>query len=103
MSGIKQQEHRQQLLRQEQHQQKQEQQQHQRRELVIILIIWNYGQTTRVVLEIFKYSEGRRVSRLLLEGADTIRWLKNAFCKIHAYALHSCQLNDYVYRSIWRI
>jgi len=42
---------------------------------------------------------GREASftiRPLPEGADTVRWLENAFREIHAYALHSCEPNDYV-------
>jgi len=42
---------------------------------------------------------GREASfaiRPLPEGADTVRWLENAFREIHAYALHSCEPTDYV-------
>ena len=30
------------------------------------------------------------------EGSDIVRWIESAFREIRTYALHSCELNDYV-------
>ena len=34
--------------------------------------------------------------RLPPEGTDIVRWIESAFCEIRAYALRSCESNDYV-------
>jgi len=82
--------------RQQQHQQQQEQEHHRE-----VGDRFNFIELRAENARRFRNFQilGREASfaiRPLPEGADTVRWLENAFREIHAYALHSCELTDYV-------
>jgi len=93
-----QQQQQQRQYRQQQHQQQQEQEQEHHRK---VGNRFNFIELRAKNVRHFRNFQilGREASlaiRPLPEGADTVRWLENAFREIYAYALHSCEPTDYV-------